>query len=122
MRKLTYIRLKLLDVKLNQQVLVNYAKRNKQSHLIVFSVTVLVSLEEYIKLLQKYHKVIQCIHWKPCCYCLFITVLFFMHRELVKELTLEVQNQQQQKAVKTVRTLGSEDSRCDWKSLPFKAI
>ena len=36
-------------MKLNQQVLVNYAKRNKQSHLIVFSVTVLVSLEEYIK-------------------------------------------------------------------------
>ena len=44
-------------MKLNQQVLVNYAKRNKQSHLIVFSVTVLVSLEVYIKHLQKHHKI-----------------------------------------------------------------
>ena len=39
-----------------------------------------------------------------------------MHRELVKELTLEVQNQQQQKAVKTVRTLGKAASQI--KSFP----
>ena len=49
-------------------------------------------------------------------YCLLITILSFMHSELVKELTLAVQNDEHEKATKIVCLLGKAASQI--KSFP----